>query len=205
LNRTFARRYPGAALQILNETNHPGFGGQLSPRRYARRLHIAERAIRSVRPKATVIASAAAPRSSYRNPHRGATRYTRRVFRHIGPRRRIHAAANIFPYSEGNPIREARSALRAVRRASGGRPVWVTETALRGTIYGIDRERARRSAHLLHVLRREGARAVLFYRLIAAPLRPGIADTEGALDARGKPTSLYWALRRTVRRWHAKR
>jgi hypothetical protein len=198
LVREFAHRYPGAALQILNETNHPGFGTRLEPEVYARKLKQAERAVRSVRPNATVIASASAPRGIYRTPHWGAARYTREVFDNIGPRRRIHAAANIFPANENRPIREARNALRWVRSASGGRPVWVTETALRGHIYGIGPKRARQSARLLRMLRQRGARAVIFHRLIDTPMRPGVMDTQGALDARGRPTSLYWALQRAA-------
>jgi hypothetical protein len=203
-NRAFARRYASrAALQILNETNNPVFGS-LRPKRYARIVKQAERAIRRVRPRATVIASAPAPRTAYKNPHQRAARYTRNVFRHIGPRRRIQPAANIFPYSKQRPIREAKQALRAVRRgvrkASRARPVWVTETAMRGTIFGIGQERARKSARLLRVLRRMGARSVIFHRLIDTPMRPGVMDTEGALDRNGNPTSLFWALRRAARR-----
>jgi hypothetical protein len=195
LNRAFARRYPGAALKILSETNHPGFGGRFSPRQYAHRLKQAESAIRSVRPTATVIASAAAPRATYRDPHRDAVRYTRRVFNHIGPRRKIHAAAHIYPYEKRSPIKEAKNALRATRRASRGRPVWVTETALRGHIFGNGVERARKSARLLRVLRREGARAVIFWRLRDDPRR---GDRDGAFDVHDKPTVLYRALRRAV-------
>jgi hypothetical protein len=196
LNRTLARRYPGAALQILNETNHPGFGGQLTPKGYARRLKQAERAIRSVRPKATVIASGAAPRGIYRRPHLQAAHYTRKVFRHIGRKRRIAAAAHIFP-SSGTPVREASRALRMVRRAARGRAVWVTETALRASYYDQGARRARPSVRMLRALRRQGARGVSFFRLINDPLR---ADRDGALDLSGNPTVLYRHLRRAARR-----
>jgi hypothetical protein len=192
LNRQLARRYPQAAFQILNETNHGGFGGRMTPRRYARRLTQAAGAIRSVRPGATVIASAAAPRATYRRPHLQAARYTRRVFQHMRHKPRVHAAANIFPRGE-SPAPEAARALRMVRRAARGRPVWVTETALRAARYGQGVRRARLSARVLGALRRAGARGVTFFRLADDP---GRAEREGALNVSGEPTVLYRHLRR---------
>jgi hypothetical protein len=196
LNRDLARRYPGAAFQVLNETNHPGFGGRMTAKRYARRAKQAERAIRSVRPKATVIASAAAPRATYRRPHLQAARYTRRVFKHIGRKRRIHAAAHIFPSSRA-PVREASRALRMVRRAARGRPVWVTETALRASYYGQGVRRARLSVHMLRALGHRKVRGITFWRLANDPAR---AERDGALDLDGEPTVLYRFLRRARRR-----
>jgi hypothetical protein len=178
-------RYPGSRIQAWNEPNIGSFGN-LHPRRAAELTND----LYAVAPHA-VIGPAASPGDKRHLP------YTRRMYRHIN--RHVPLGVNFYPRSVVNH-RGIGIDWRDVQEIAGRRPIWVTEIGFSSDQFGLAGQAAK-AAQAYRYLERNGARAIIFHRLVDVPVAdsPWLSSL-GMLDSDGDPKPAFRALQRAVRR-----
>jgi hypothetical protein len=154
--RQLQARYPDLwAVQAWNEPNLANIGGGLSVEQTVAIVNAAREALPGVR----LIGPGVSPTVP------GADQYQTELYRALP--NDIGVAVNIYTYRDERLVPDVRQEYRAAKADGGEAEVYVTEFGFHAAYFA---NQAQASAKGFKALRRKGAAAVIFYRLLSNPL-----------------------------------
>lgn len=175
------------AVQAWVEPNLENIGGGLSVEQTVAIVQTARRALPGVR----VIGPCVSPTVP------GAGRYQARLYRALP--RKVGVGINIYNYRRRHVVGDVRAEYRKAKADGGGAKVYVTEFGFHGAYFP---NQAAASAKGFELLRRRGAAAVFFYRLLSDPTATASWELTGdfsVLNGDLSPTPILTALRKASR------